>query len=186
MVASNKKSILICSTFSQFPFSVKKHQSWQVWNSLAKWLIVLGFMDLMWPRVFRCSNVGLGKIMGERGWERGGGVHCKYITVKYTKYIVKYQSMVSHSSVLIGALAFGWLAIMSLCYLIPFVWFGRHLGQTPDWRNVEKNFFYNSVKSRAGYWRMDGRPQGLVENRASYPRKWVIIVEYTGKVVQVP
>ena len=33
--------------------------SWQVCDWLAKWLIVLGFMDLRWPRVYRRSNVGL-------------------------------------------------------------------------------------------------------------------------------
>ena len=34
-------------------------KSWQVCDWLAKWLIVLGFMDLRWPWVYRRSNVGL-------------------------------------------------------------------------------------------------------------------------------
>ena len=37
----------------------KIFKSWQVCDWLAKWLIVLGFMDLRWPRVYRRSNVGL-------------------------------------------------------------------------------------------------------------------------------
>ena len=37
----------------------KIFKSWQVCDRLAKWLIVLGFMDLRWPRVYRRSNVGL-------------------------------------------------------------------------------------------------------------------------------
>ena len=32
---------------------------WQVCDWLAKWIIMLGFMNLRWPRVFRRSNVGL-------------------------------------------------------------------------------------------------------------------------------
>ena len=34
-------------------------KSWQVCDWLAKWMIMLRFMDLRWPRVFRRSNVGL-------------------------------------------------------------------------------------------------------------------------------
>ena len=34
-------------------------QIWQVCDWLAKWIIMLRFMDLRWPRVFRRSNVGL-------------------------------------------------------------------------------------------------------------------------------
>ena len=34
-------------------------KSCQVCDWLAKWLMVLGFMDLRWPRVYRRSNVGL-------------------------------------------------------------------------------------------------------------------------------
>ena len=34
-------------------------KSWQVCDWLAKWIIMMGFMDLRWPRVFRRSNVGL-------------------------------------------------------------------------------------------------------------------------------
>ena len=37
----------------------KIFKSWQVCDWLAKWLIVLGFMDLRWPRVNQRSNVGL-------------------------------------------------------------------------------------------------------------------------------
>ena len=36
-----------------------KSWQWQVCDWLAKWLIILGFMDLRWPRVYRRSNVGL-------------------------------------------------------------------------------------------------------------------------------
>ena len=42
----------------------KIFKSWQVCDWLAKWLIVLGFMDLRWPRVYRRSNVGLVIICG--------------------------------------------------------------------------------------------------------------------------
>ena len=53
--------------FSQFLFmkSLKKKmffkilKSWQVCDWLAKWIIMLRFMDLRWPRVFRRSNAGL-------------------------------------------------------------------------------------------------------------------------------
>ena len=38
-------------------------KSWQVCDWLAKWIIMLGFMDLRWPRVFRRSNVGLVYLM---------------------------------------------------------------------------------------------------------------------------
>ena len=34
-------------------------KSWQVCDRLAKWIIMLRFMALRWPRVFRRSNVGL-------------------------------------------------------------------------------------------------------------------------------
>ena len=37
---------------------VKIFKSWQVCDWLAKWIIMLRFMDLRWPRVFRRSNVG--------------------------------------------------------------------------------------------------------------------------------
>ena len=37
----------------------KIFKSWQVCDWLAKWIIMLGFMDLRWPRVFRRSSVGL-------------------------------------------------------------------------------------------------------------------------------
>ena len=37
---------------------VKIFKSWQVCDWLAKW-IIMWFMDLRWPRVFRRSNVGL-------------------------------------------------------------------------------------------------------------------------------
>ena len=47
--------------FSQFPLNVKKKKikSWQVCDWLAKWLIMLGYMNLRQPRVYRRSNVGL-------------------------------------------------------------------------------------------------------------------------------
>ena len=47
--------------FSQFHLNVlkKKIKSWQVCDWLAKWLIMSGYMDLRWPRVYRRSNVGL-------------------------------------------------------------------------------------------------------------------------------
>ena len=38
---------------------LKIFTSWQVCDCLAKWIIMLRFMDLWWPRVFRRSNVGL-------------------------------------------------------------------------------------------------------------------------------
>ena len=54
-----------CTT-SQFLFMkclkkmfFKIFKSWQVCDWLAKWIIMLRFMDLKWPRVFRRSNVGL-------------------------------------------------------------------------------------------------------------------------------
>ena len=53
-----------CTTFSQFIFNVEKKKvfkifkSWHVRDWLAKWLIMLGFMDLRRPRVSRRSNVG--------------------------------------------------------------------------------------------------------------------------------
>ena len=37
----------------------KIFKSWQVCDWLAKWIIMLRFLDLRWPRVFRLSNVGL-------------------------------------------------------------------------------------------------------------------------------
>ena len=40
-------------------FELHKKKSWQVCDWLAKWLIMLGFMDLRWLRVFRHSDVGL-------------------------------------------------------------------------------------------------------------------------------
>ena len=55
-----------CTTFHCF-FSwkvwkkmfFKIFKSWQVCDWLAKWIIMLQFMNLRWPRVYRCSNVGL-------------------------------------------------------------------------------------------------------------------------------
>ena len=55
-----------CTTFHSF-FSwkvwkkrfFKIFKSWQVCDWLEKWIIMLRFMDLRWPRVFRRSNVGL-------------------------------------------------------------------------------------------------------------------------------
>ena len=37
----------------------KTFKSWQVYDWLAKGLIILGFMDLRWPMVYQRSNVGL-------------------------------------------------------------------------------------------------------------------------------
>ena len=37
----------------------KIFKSWQVCDWLAKWIIMLEFMDLRWPRVFWRSSVGL-------------------------------------------------------------------------------------------------------------------------------
>ena len=45
--------------FSQFQRKKTILKSWQVCDWLAKWLIILGFMDLRWPRVYRRSDVGL-------------------------------------------------------------------------------------------------------------------------------
>ena len=43
-----------------FPlFFCKKDFQKLVCDWLAKWLVVLGFMDLRWPRVYRCSNAPL-------------------------------------------------------------------------------------------------------------------------------
>ena len=57
---------LIAPFFSFFSWKVWKKKmffkifkNWQVWDWLAKWIIMLRFMDLRWPRVFRRSNVGL-------------------------------------------------------------------------------------------------------------------------------
>ena len=60
-----------CTTFHSF-FSwkvwkkrnvFKIFKSWQVCDWLAKWINMLRFMDLRWPRVFRRSNVGLVKYL---------------------------------------------------------------------------------------------------------------------------
>ena len=64
MGASNLKLILIgstwdCITFHSFNSKFFFFLSWQVCDWLAKWLIVLGFMELWWPSVYRHSNVGL-------------------------------------------------------------------------------------------------------------------------------
>ena len=42
-----------------FEFFFLIFKSWQVCDRLAKWIIMLRFMALRWPRVFRRSNVGL-------------------------------------------------------------------------------------------------------------------------------
>ena len=67
--ASSLKLIFIsstwdCTTFHNFlPMFKKKKKkifkSWQVYDWLAKWLIMSGYMDLRQPRVYRRSNVGL-------------------------------------------------------------------------------------------------------------------------------
>ena len=45
--------------FQCFKKKKKIFKSWQVYDWLAKWLIMSGYMDLRRPRVYRCSNVGL-------------------------------------------------------------------------------------------------------------------------------
>ena len=45
----------------------KIFKSWQVFDWLAKWIILLGFMDLRWPRVFRRFSVGLVEVSKTRG-----------------------------------------------------------------------------------------------------------------------
>ena len=45
--------------FSQFQRKKKIFKIWQVCDWLVKWLILLGFMDLRWPRVYWNSKVGL-------------------------------------------------------------------------------------------------------------------------------
>ena len=66
--------------FSQFQrIKKKKLKSWQVCDWLAKWLIILGFMDLRWPRVYRRSNVCLVYLcissLGERYMKNNGWKH---------------------------------------------------------------------------------------------------------------
>ena len=46
----------------------KKFKSWQVYDWLAKWLIMSGYMDLRRPRVYRRSNVGLVIATFQRNW----------------------------------------------------------------------------------------------------------------------
>ena len=65
---------IACTTFHSFfswnvwkKFFFKIFKSWQVCDWLAKWIIMLGFMDLRWPRVFRRSSVGL-VITSNRQW----------------------------------------------------------------------------------------------------------------------
>ena len=53
---NNKKMARKDATYNDL---VRIFKSWQVCNWLAKWIIMLWFMDLRWPRVFRRSNVGL-------------------------------------------------------------------------------------------------------------------------------
>ena len=55
-----------CTTFHSFFSCLKKKcffflifKSWQVCDLSAKWIIMLRFMDLRWPRVSRRPNVGL-------------------------------------------------------------------------------------------------------------------------------
>ena len=54
---------LRCYQLCQELVFFKIFKSWQVCDWLAKWMIMLRFMDLRWPRVFRRSNVGLVKIV---------------------------------------------------------------------------------------------------------------------------
>ena len=49
-----------CTSFhSFFSWNVWKKKSWQVRDWWAELIIMLGFKDLKWPKVFRRSNVGL-------------------------------------------------------------------------------------------------------------------------------
>ena len=56
---------LIAPLHSFFSWNVWKKnvfkifESWQVSDWLVKWITMLRFMDLRWPRVFPRSNVGL-------------------------------------------------------------------------------------------------------------------------------
>ena len=50
-------SLFLCKVWKKKFFKIFK--SWQVCDWLAKWMIMLRFMDLRWPRVYRRSNVGL-------------------------------------------------------------------------------------------------------------------------------
>ena len=68
----------------------KIFKSWQVWDWLAKWIIMLRFMDLRWPRVFRRSNVGLvilkvqttcKKMISEINWLHIGSVTVSIISL---------------------------------------------------------------------------------------------------------
>ena len=52
----------------------KKFKSWQVYDWLAKWLIMSGYMDLRRPRVYRRSNVGLVSISNLSDLAWGGGL----------------------------------------------------------------------------------------------------------------
>ena len=50
---------LFTVSFNEIKKKKKIFKNWQVCDWLAKWIIMLRFMDLRWPRVFRCSSVGL-------------------------------------------------------------------------------------------------------------------------------
>ena len=75
-----------CTTFHSF-FSwivwkkkiFKIFKIWQVCDWLAKWIIMLGFMDLRWPRVFWRSSVGLGPGPGRVIW--GGDRYIEKIRI---------------------------------------------------------------------------------------------------------
>ena len=51
-------------------------KSWRVYDWLAKWIIMLRFMDLSWPRVFRRSNVGLVRAVKESDPSMAGWAGC--------------------------------------------------------------------------------------------------------------
>ena len=53
----NFSQFLFMKSLNFFFFLILK--SWQVCDWLAKWIIMLRFMDLRWPRVFRRSNAVL-------------------------------------------------------------------------------------------------------------------------------
>ena len=88
----------------------KIFKSWQVCDWLAKWLIVLGFMDLRWPRVYRRSNVGL--------------VHYAVLTHQH-KFITDWNGITfaKHTCELNGSLHtclyLWWLFVCHLLFIIP-------------------------------------------------------------------
>ena len=91
MEASNLKLILIssiwdCTTFHNFlPMFKKKKifKSWQVYDWLAKWLIMLGYMDLTSVLLNSCIS-GMGGLINME-WEGYDAIGCYtyYVTLCY-------------------------------------------------------------------------------------------------------